>query len=413
MRHTLTCGIGLLLSALTLAQPTAQGVAPAAQAAVVQPAPASIDPRGLPLVELSDLVLEGSFQLPTADGTGRPNTSFRYGVKAIGFHRERGTLFVSGEEKWMSVAEITVPVLKPSAAIAGLARAEVVQALEEPTEGRYKAIGDFDYARLGAFLPYKGKLYTNIYHTYDSNGQQAASLFTGSDDLSVKGDVQGPFKVGTLKTGYTSGYMGEVPAAWQALLGGPVLVGNCCISIISRTSFGPAAFVFDPADAGAAKPVPARPLVYYPPDHVLAPYNPAAQRLPNGSSPLFNGTTTITGVVFPEGTRSVLFFGRHGTGRFCYGIDCEDPLGKWQGNHAWPYQYQIWAYDATDLARVKAGSKKPWEVKPYGVWKLDLPFDFPNKTIKGAAYDPKTGRIFISQAQQDWQLIHVFKVAPK
>jgi hypothetical protein len=205
--------------------------------------------------------------------------------------------------------------------------------------------------------------------------------------------------------------MGEIPAAWHALLGGPVLVGNCCISIISRTSFGPAAFVFNPADAGTAQTIQARPLVYYPPEHVLAPYDPAEQRLTNRSAPLYNGTTTITGVVFPEGTRSVLFFGRHGTGPFCYGIDCVDPLGKWQGNLAWPYQSQIWAYDATDLARVKAGSKKPWEIKPYGVWKLDLPFDFPTKTIKGAAYDPKTQRIFISQERQEWQLIHVYTVS--
>ena len=115
-------------------------------------------------------------------------------------------------------------------------------------------------------------------------------------------------------------------------------------------------------------------------------------------------------MVFPEGTRSVLFFGRHGTGPFCYGIKCEDPLGRWQGNHAWPYVYRVWAYDAAELALVRAGQKRPWEVKPYEVWDLSIPFPFGTKGIKGAAYDPATGRIFIAQEQQDRPLIHVYRV---
>ena len=97
-------------------------------------------------------------------------------------------------------------------------------------------------------------------------------------------------------------------------------------------------------------------------------------------------------MVFPEGTRSVLFFGRHGLGKFCYGpgttdqqlvgrptdggVDtwCHDPTSANKGTHAYPYHYYVWAYDANDLAAVKAGQKQPWEVKPYAVWPFSLPF---------------------------------------
>ena len=79
------------------------------------------------------------------------------------------------------------------------------------------------------------------------------------------------------------------------------------------------------------------------------------------------------GLVFPAGTRSVLFFGKQGVGTFCYGpgtsnqalvgtiapgfVDpyCYDPVDDSKGTHAYPYIYQVWAYDANDLAAAKAG----------------------------------------------------------
>jgi hypothetical protein len=70
----------------------------------------------------------------------------------------------------------------------------------------------------------------------------------------------------------------------------------------------------------------------------------------------------------------------------------------------------VWAYDAAQLAQVRAGLKQPWEVKPYGLWDLELPLDFPTKVIKGATYDPATRRIFLTQERQDVPLVHVFKL---
>ncbi len=109
-------------------------------------------------------------------------------------------------------------------------------------------------------------------------------------------------------------------------------------------------------------------------------------------------------------------FGRQGIGPFCYGTGaaCHDPADNSQGTHGYPYVYFVWAYDAADFAAVRAGTKQAWEVVPYAIWTLPLPFGNPNAHLNGAAYDPVTGRIFVSQGFGDGAkpLIHVFAVQP-
>jgi hypothetical protein len=87
-------------------------------------------------------------------------------------------------------------------------------------------------------------------------------------------------------------------------------------------------------------------------------------------------------MVFPSGSRSLLYFGTQGIGKFCYGegtsdpslngkptpdgtIWCYDPDNSSKGTHAYPYVPEVWAYDARDLLAVRRGLKKPWQVKPY------------------------------------------------
>ena len=70
---------------------------------------------------------------------------------------------------------------------------------------------------------------------------------------------------------------------------------------------------------------------------------------------------------------------------------------------------------------MKKGIKKPWEVVPYAEWNLETdlaPFVPAGgvRRIFGAAYDPATRRIFLSQANGDpgtyesRPLIQVFEV---
>jgi hypothetical protein len=367
-----------------------------AQGTAVPDRPAAPRPEQLPLVQSDSLVYKGSFAFSHATVNG---TRFGYGGTGLAFDRDRGTMFLVGHDWHQKAAEIAIPDLR-DVRTQPLENASLVQPFYDPTDGKFIAIAGLDMAKVGGILPWEGRLIVSVFHYYDAGGTQKASHFVSGRDLSIPGDAIGPVKVGNLLTGFTSGYMTVIPEAWRTALGGPALTGNCCIPIVSRTSYGPALFTFEPNDVGVKNPVPAKPLVYYPQDRPLAAWE--------ATSPLFNGTSNIGGVVFPEGTRSVLFFGRHGTGKFCYGSTCFPGAG--QGTHAPPYITQVWAYDANDLAAVKTGSKKPWDVRPYATWEMVFPGPNHAKYVKGATYDPKTGRIFLVQEGEEAPLVHVYNV---
>jgi hypothetical protein len=384
---------------------------------VTPPAPSTPGGR---LLQLSDLQYQGAFRLP-AGPIG--DSTFSYGGTALTYEATHNSLFLVGHDWQQEVAEISIPQPVSSDSLNDLPVATVLQPFADVTDGTMNKVGS-GTAKIGGLLSYQGKLYATVYLYYDAEGAQQLSHYASGENLSVLGDARGPFRVGSLGAGFVSGYLGLVPPNWQSTFGGPVLNGQCCIPIISRTSFGPAIFTEDPRNLGT-RTLPASPLVYYPQDSPLAAWD--------SSSPQFNGATEVRGVVFPEGSRSVLFFGRRGVGTFCYGEGtddrslagktaaggasyCFDPTDSSKGTHAYPYSYAVWAYDANDLADVKRGKKSPWSVKPYGLWTLSLPFDNPDKHIGGVAYDAKQQLLYVSQQLADIDgddarpLIHVFKL---
>jgi hypothetical protein len=259
--------------------------------------------------------------------------------------------------------------------------------------------------RIGGNLVYHDRLYTTGFVYYDASASQTLSHFSRSLDLSAP-DLRGPYRVGNKGAGFYSGYMTAVPPEWQDKLGAPAMTGNCCLSIISRTSYGPSVSAWDPQNNGIS----ARILLAYDQDHqTLGSYGAS------GSHPVFNGTTRITGIFFPAGTASVLFYGSTGVGNYCYGeaAACNDPSNTWRGEHAFPYHAYIWAYDANDLAAVRSRSKRAYQVKPYATWELSelgtVGADF---ATGGAAYDAATGRVYLSQigGDGDLPLIHVYQI---
>ena len=336
-----------------------------------------------------DMSYLGSFKVPMGTGNG-----LAYGGTGLAFNPVNGSLFIVGHDWDQLTAEISIPSFG--------ATATLLQPLTDSTSGKLAQIGT-DANKIGGNLVFNGNLYTSAFNYYDATGSQTRSHFVRSS-TSLSAPAAGPVRVGLMGAGYYSGYMAETPAEWQASLGGPALTGNCCLSIISRTSYGPAVSAFNPEAMGTAYP-----LVYYDQAHqALGLYGAS------GSHPLFNGATKIRGLVFPRGTSSVLFIGTTGIGNYCYGeaAACGDPTNNSKGEHAYPYRGYVWAYDAADLAAVKAGSKQPWAVFPYATWELPNIGDVGFDQVGGAAYDPATGRIFISKknADSDKPVIHVFRV---
>ena len=359
-------------------------------------------PESAVLLHQGHLKYEGSFRTPSGPIGG---SNFGYAMTVAAYNPVNDSLFLVGHDYQQMVAEVSIPNPVITTEESTLPIATVLQPFVDPSEGKMYTVDD-GKINMGGLLVLNNKLYGTAYDYYDADKSQVLSHFSSSLNLSEQGDAQGMFKLNVALAGTVSGYMGLIPLEWQVAFGGPALTGNCCISIISRSSYGPAAFVFNPDDLGQKNPVPATPLVYYPETHPLDQWGE--------ESAIFNGTSEIHGVVFPHDSRTVLFFGIHGVGPFCYGTptECNDPIGDYKGNHAYPYVTQIWAYDALDLLKAKNGEVNPWEVSPYETWRIQLPFaPTTYKSKIGGAYDPATQRVFVPEYREgNTLMVHVFKL---
>ncbi len=381
------------------------------------------------LLQPEDLVYTGAFRVPHGSFGDPKGERFNYPDSGLTYNPANNSLFINGHVYEQLTAEIGIPEIINSVDISDLKTAAVLQNLADITEGHLGNILDKGAPtrspQMGGILVYRNKLVGTSYEYYDANNLTRLSHFTSSLDLSRIGDFRGMYLVGDPSlTGFVSGYLASIPAEWQASLGGPVLTGNCCLSIIARTSWGPAASAFDPDRLGVVSSAPTISLIEYPYDHPL-------DRFVEGvANKTFQAGDEVRGLVFPSGSRSVMFFGRHGTGPFCYGNgvaeraqagthdsagveNCYDPVIGSKGSHSYPYDHYVWAFDAYDLEAVKDGRKQAWEVRPYGLWILPLPATFGVRGyagIQGAAYDAAGQRIFVSQKHGDGNLplIHVF-----
>lgn len=365
-------------------------------------------PHDLPLVQKGNLEYLGAFRLPR--GGNGTSDGFSFGGGALAFDSTNNSLFVSTRESW--VGQISIPTPVRSSNIETLPFATIIQSIHDPLEGGLSVLPE---SGIRGLLVLNGKLFGTASIYYDANQTARVSHFSRSTDLSSKNAT--PLKAlwQAEKSGYVGGWLAAIPSEWQTLLGGSVVSGNCCVPIVSRTSVGPSAFSWDPSDFSKSA-IPATPLLYYTGEHpTLGPWD--------GSNKTYGGTTVIGGMVIPTDSRSLLYFGLNGTGPFCYGTggasggECTDPITSDKGQHAYPYNYQVWAYDLNDLVAVKNGTKNPWDVTPYATWTLSLPNSFVSLNgIGGVAYDEKNQTIYLSQMKADVDgyssrsLIHAYKV---
>jgi hypothetical protein len=364
-------------------------------------APLVAAPTEFPLIQKANLVYQGAFRVPQ----GQSDTAtFEYGGTALGYNPGNNSLYLTGHDHVQFSAEVNIPTIVNSTNLNDLATATILQPHKDATEGRLGQINPSDpnAKKIGGHLVYNGKLFVTAFSYYDGGRSQSASHFSRPLSLSATGQVTGPYSVAS-DPHFVDGYMTLVPPEWQASFAGPALTGMCCLSIANVQSNGPSISVFDPNLPGKS----ATRLLGYP---LSTPLRPVSS-----TNAVYNLTTSISGVVFPGGTRSVLFFGRHGVGTYCYGegADCNDPADGSKGVHGYPYVYQVWAYDANDLLAVKNRNKREYQPQPYAIWTFNLPFENARGThfLGGAAYDPRTQRIYLSQLRGDASgpVIHVFK----
>lgn len=380
------------------------------------------------LLTQSNLEYVGAFRVPRQSGTAQVGEGHGLAYRGVSVQRPNGSLFVGSRGN--RVAEIAIPTPVNTTTFAALPQATILNpganvALPEVSEGTMTTanIGGGESANLNGLLAYNGNLIFSALAVYSNSGQNKSHWKKTGLDITAVGGVTGPHEIVTAygidSSRWHGGGMCYVPSNWQSALGAPVLTGNTGGSIVSSLSRGPTLTAFDPDHLGVMT-VNGTVVLGYPNGNEL---NTAGDAADGVSSEIWNQTSRARHMVWPNGTRSVLFFGRHGTGPYYYG----SLLGV-TGNHAPPYRYQVWAFDASDLARVKNGEIALNAVQPYAYWGFTIPM-FQHTTATGAQVDiagaciqpaseSPSGkqRIYIAAAGQETQessnlpVIHVFDV---
>ncbi len=378
----------------------------------------------LPRVEAQDMTYLGSFALPTEqNGTSR----FGYGGNGVSVHE--GTLYIGGHDQSEgNIAQVRIPDSLGRGSWASLPRARWVQPFANVVEGPIAAAAGISTSNgnhIYGTLVYNGRLILGAGEYYGSTQQRAlgySGLFLGA-----AGDFRGFFPLAAAAPPRAlGGPMAHVPPEWRAALGGPVIGGMWGTAIVSSQSAGPALTTFNPDSLGlpghrgnTLALYPVSPTV----NHTLCEGAACLARAPEATTnTLYNTATRFGGIAFPAGTRSVLLFGRQGLGNYCYGIagtgpdaDCppDPPEADGKGPHAFPDRFQVWAYDASDLARVRRGEIQPWEVRPYAYWgihDLDGYVGAGHARIRGAGYDPSTRRWYVTTENGERPRVDVFQI---
>lgn len=372
-------------------------------AAAAEPEVANSNSAG-DLLEATDLTYEGSFTLPI-DGDGTEQ-SLAYGGTGLAYNPNNNSLFITGHDWHQLTAEVSIPELTATSDPNEMQRATFLQRPEDAADGKLSDISsppDADYARVGGYLVDGESLIVSAYDYYDASGEQIRSHLLTDVSLGDSSALQALSP--DIESRWLGGPMAHIPEHWREAFGGDSYIGGLGgISIASNSSVGPAAATFsiDAFTEGASATL----VLGYPLERALDG--------PEQQSELWNLTSTVTGIVFPKGSSSVLFFGTQGVGEYCYGTgdECGDPLNSSKGTHAYPYRYQVWAYDANELVAVANGQRTAESLRPYAHWELDVPTPALSFQLTGTAYDSQAQRIYVAQefAEGTNPVIHAFAI---
>jgi hypothetical protein len=129
----------------------------------------------------------------------------------------------------------------------------------------------------------------------------------------------------------------------------------------------------------------------------------------------------IAGMCFPSGSKSILVFGISKTGPWTYNsnnelipslnngkiFDSQDTFTR--GPHVFPtHQSRVYGFNADDLIAVKNGTKNYYDVAPYAVWTLPMPYSNP---LNGFAFDIDNGRAYLMDTSGPYGgIVHVYQV---
>jgi len=364
-------------------------------------------PKKLPLLSMKDFRYVGAFRLPSKK-YGQSDLNYSQGP--IAFNPDRKSLFIVGHAHHQAIAEFAIPALADSTVLAELNMAgdpiqPFASILNRASGGNPEGNN-----RIGGMLYVAGpdgpELLVNAYEYYDAPGNNTLSMLVVRDANNLaKSNVDGYFEVQGLP-GHTAGWMSPIPDQWRPALGGGFLTGNSSgIPIMSRTSVGPSAFVFNPLDVvgkkSVATPISTTRLLDFSLAHRLH------EDLSNKSrrNDLWNHLSrAVYGIIVP-GTRTYATFGHSGGNESGVGYKIVQDNARRTGGYSSfavkdNYHY-YWLWDVNDLAQVRAGKKRPHEVRPYEYGIFRTPFSGSSHRLGGGAFDASTGRIYLTAQKAD------------
>jgi hypothetical protein len=389
-------------------------VVPAAQTAPDQPpaAPAAVDPRSLPPLgawQIEALTTD-AFTWDWPDGKGG---DISYGGGALGVSEDGKYLYISCVQDHAGIAKLEIPADNSQAAVAApcLGPNKTELAKIHPDKSAFRPM-------LGGVIEQNGRICVSGYISYDASGGATASHWCGPSLTQLTGPLGG-----TVAPGLVGGPMAPIPQEWRALLGGPALTSLYLRSIVSRSSYGFTASVFDPAKA-TESPVEMTMLIGCPHSE------PSCQTYGAATSNDYNGSELSGGYFIVPGTRTLVAIERESSGPTCYGyttrnkadhekpykdaVYCyslSDPLDQ-KGPKGYPYRLVAKLYDLADLLEVKDGRRAPWEVKQYAT--VDMPGSNPGEFVTSGAFNPLTGDYYLLRnVGGGVNTVHVYRGFPK
>jgi hypothetical protein len=386
------------------------------------------------LLQPTDLVYLGAFSYPTEE-------AWTYSGHALAYYPAGdpdgpddgypGSLFAAGHVNDDLVGEMSIPAPLISDDFDDLPVASVLQPLSDMTGGwkdNCTYVPDCIYREVDGleYLPNVDKIAWNLRDWYNVTDYDQDSLGWSDRDMS---GAQGVWHIGerpsagdVFHNAKTCGYLFTAPErfAGEYLEGKWLIAGNHREAGAFGGSQGPTLYALAPwedADPPASgQSLDALALLYYPEIYPGCLDDPNQCYFPDyRPKDAWGGGAWVQ----TADRHGVLIVGRKGLGDNCYGSPeaCGgDPCSPYQGYHAYPYEPQILFYDPQELAEVAAGSRQPWDVVPYAVYRPVNEMMHPACAVLGsAAYDRERGLVYITEQEGGpWgeTLVHVWAVGP-
>ena len=378
----------LYLFLLVLSFPSCGSKSSTAPSQAISIPPANID---LPLIYIEDFDYQGGFRIKSGK-FGASNTGYSKG--RIAYNNDSHSLFFSSHSGHKAIGEFLIPKLIKSYNYQDLLITQAPvqnfsKVLNKTNTGNTQSLN-----RLGALMYKDNELLVHAYESYDGHADNTHTSLLIRDASNLKdSDIYGFFEFDG--RAHLVNWISPIDDYWKDVLGADLVSGGAnAMSINSRLSMGPSLLLHNSSEIFGTNKIlgslNTTPLLNFSTGRIFAPTEEgwASSKLwpsefqynQNGDNDLYTQQDSggWYGQILP-GTRTYAVFGQMGMGYSGGGYKitqtngkrCGGPCSKMPGDN---YVY-YWFFDMNDLLEVKAGNKKPYEVKPYSYGVFPIPFN--------------------------------------